>query len=540
MGTGASSTASQHWSGLVSDEGQCLIRHEGARIDAWHAGACGTNPLFWCGVRRHRGSPTREQLPPLVPCLRGDYDGDEINLHLPQGPHVTSELQHLLSVSEQVVTAQSGGPVVRLIQDAVAVLFWLTHIQPETYCPRELATVAFQQIAADMDVPSVLERLAQVRRSWTEQVPHDHPTKRAMAASGTDYMSTGYAIMSLCLPERCVFSGPEPATARLVSMYRVARHLPASLIPLDVQYGVFLGGMITADTVTGSRGLLNHIWQNHGPAEGLAFLSRVQRLTTSASLVGYCPSVGLDHCLLPEAVRTTAREMMAQAVCRYTAGVSAGPSRLPYRVDDEGSVYHTVGRLVQLRAESEAFVTRYVMGSRTSKGGTAASPARLNQIALLAMLATKGSVSNLIQCSHGLGQQIVSDSRLPVADFGRVFPHDPKDPEPAVAAESQGLLWRDCFIQGLSPLSFFVHAIAGREALVEGATSTAQSGYAMRLGVKAMESTTTEYDHTVRDGKHIIQFQYNGTGLSPKYQAVAANAGAIADLSSALATWIAQ
>ena len=62
----------------------------------------------------------------------------------------------------------------------------------------------------------------------------------------------------------------------------------------------------------------------------------------------------------------------------------------------------------------------------------------------------------------------------------------------------------------------------------------------MRLGVKAMESTTTEYDHTVRDGKHIIQFQYNGTGLSPKYQAVAANAGAIADLSSALATWIAQ
>ena len=36
--------------------------------------------------------------------------------------------------------------------------------------------------------------------------------------------------------------------------------------------------------------------------------------------------------------------------------------------------------------------------------------------------------------------------------------------------------------------------IAGREALVEGATSTAQSGYSMRLGVKALESTVSEYD----------------------------------------------
>jgi DNA-directed RNA polymerase beta' subunit len=46
-------------------------------------------------------------------------DGDEINLHLPQGVHVTAELQTILSVSEQIVTGQSGSPVVKLIQDAV-------------------------------------------------------------------------------------------------------------------------------------------------------------------------------------------------------------------------------------------------------------------------------------------------------------------------------------------------------------------------------------------------------------------------------------
>lgn len=37
----------------------------------------------------------------------------------------------------------------------------------------------------------------------------------------------------------------------------------------------------------------------------------------------------------------------------------------------------------------------------------------------------------------------------------------------------------------------------------------------MRLGVKAMESTVTEYDYTVRDNARIIQFRYNGSGLDP-------------------------
>ena len=72
----------------------------------------------------------------------------------------------------------------------------------------------------------------------------------------------------------------------------------------------------------------------------------------------------------------------------------------------------------------------------------------------------------------------MADSRLALGDYDRVFPQDPKF---TTCAESRGLLWNECFIEGLSPLAFFVHAIAGREALVEGATSTAQSGYSMRL-----------------------------------------------------------
>jgi hypothetical protein len=119
-------------------------------------------------------------------------------------------------------------------------------------------------------------------------------------------------------------------------------------------------------------------------------------------------------------------------------------------------------------------------------------------------------------------QQIIQDERLSVADYDRVFPHDPKFPPTGCSAESRGLLWNESFIEGLSPTAFFIHAIAGREALVVGATSTAQSGYSMRLigmvlwtstdpapGVKMMECDCTDYSYAVRDGAHhIVQFQY--------------------------------
>lgn len=87
---------------------------------------------------------------------------------------------------------------------------------------------------------------------------------------------------------------------------------------------------------------------------------------------------------------------------------------------------------------------------------TAASSAQTNQAALLCMLGTKGSISNLAQCSHSLGQQVIQDSRVPPMDFGRVFPHNIRDKP---SNEARGLLWNESFIEGLSPQAFFLHAI---------------------------------------------------------------------------------
>lgn len=93
---------------------------------------------------------------------------------------------------------------------------------PGTHCPPDLGNELFAQVAADVDV-DLHERLRDIRYQWEHRVRPDHPAKQAMAAAGVDYMRTGFALFSLCLPAGCVFAGRPPATLHLVGAYCQSR-----------------------------------------------------------------------------------------------------------------------------------------------------------------------------------------------------------------------------------------------------------------------------------------------------------------------------
>lgn len=55
-----------------------------------------------------------------------DFDGDEMNLHLPQSLEAKGEVIELASVSKMLVTPQSNRPVMGIVQDALTGINRLT------------------------------------------------------------------------------------------------------------------------------------------------------------------------------------------------------------------------------------------------------------------------------------------------------------------------------------------------------------------------------------------------------------------------------
>lgn len=160
---------------------------------------------------------------------------------------------------------------------------------------------------------------------------------------------------------------------------------------------------------------IHHVYLQHGPSAGLAFLDCLQRLTTSVSLhAGYNHSVGLDDCILGPVESLVARRIIEDRVeAAITTGAppSEETSGVPYRMQEREQ---TLGHLITVRAESEAYVVDRVLRPRHRRFAAACDPEAAalrpstmmdtNQIAILGMLGTKGSVSNLVQCTHALGQ----------------------------------------------------------------------------------------------------------------------------------------
>jgi DNA-directed RNA polymerase III subunit RPC1 len=62
----------------------------------------------------------------VCPPYNADFDGDEMNLHLPQTEEARAEAATLMEVRENLVTPRSGQPLITATQDFLTASFVLT------------------------------------------------------------------------------------------------------------------------------------------------------------------------------------------------------------------------------------------------------------------------------------------------------------------------------------------------------------------------------------------------------------------------------
>uniref|UniRef100_A0A0A9WB44 DNA-directed RNA polymerase n=1 Tax=Lygus hesperus TaxID=30085 RepID=A0A0A9WB44_LYGHE len=111
-------------------------------------------------------------------------------------------------------------------------------------------------------------------------------------------------------------------------------------------------------------------------------------------------------------------------------------------------------------------------------------PFPYNQLLMMTVSGAKGSNTNTIQMALGLGQQLFDGRRVKRMNSGKTLPcffvADKR-------ARAMGYA-RGRFASGIHPAEYTIHAMAGRDGLIDTAVKTSRSGHLQRCLIKGLES----------------------------------------------------
>jgi len=410
--------------------------------------------------------------PAVTTPFNADYDGDEMNAHVATDVRAVAESRFIMSVGAQLLSGQTNSPCAGLVQDGIIGCWRLT--DPRTRVSNDDA----MDYAMQLDATHRFDGSDFVRLP----PPVDDAGRR-----------TGLQIASLPLPDDFTWSN-ESRTIVVVRGELVAGRLDKRAVGPG---GVLLGALV----------------RKCGPARALAAFSDLQRIALRfLERRGF--SCGPRDSML-DPIRTIALSRSIDAVVRDAYAAAFDPT------------------VTAARAQREAVVVRN-LGALMDRIGRALPDALPADNALVEMhrSGAKGNAFNLCQITAALGQTLVEGRRPnPRADDAVAAgggtsggPFLPccyvrtsalPSPDAAVLAADRGFI-RQSYVRGLDPKAYFMHAMGGREGLVDTAVRTAESGYAQRKLMKALEDLKTEHDGTVRDAAgNIVQFRYGGDGYEP-------------------------
>jgi DNA-directed RNA polymerase II subunit RPB1 len=398
-----------------------------------------------------------------------DFDGDEMNLHVPQSLPARTEAELMMLSPRVIVSGQSNRPVMGIVQDSLIAAQKMT--KRGVFLERDLVFNILMWIT-----------------NWDGRVPPP-------AIMKPKELWTGKQILSLILPKINLKgkanSGPQPGDSNTFNAYD---HL------VTIIDGELVEGIIDKKTIgSGMGGIIHTAWLDVGWEDTARFMNQIQQVTNYWALQSSF-SIGVTDTVADVDTMKQIESTINNAKLQVLDLVRRGQS---------GSLEIQPGRTM---VESfEQFVNKVLNTARDASGKSAqASLDETNSVKAMVTAGSKGSFINISQIIACVGQQNVEGKRIPYGFKRRTLPHFTKDD---LGPESRGFV-ENSYLRGLSPQEFFFHAMGGREGLIDTACKTAETGYIQRRLVKAMETVMARYDGTLRtSGGNIVQFLYGEDGM---------------------------
>ncbi len=409
----------------------------------------------------------------VCPPYNADFDGDEMNLHVPQSEEAQTESRLLMQVQDQILSPRFGGPIIGAIRDFITTAYLLT--RKSTFLSKE--EVCRLLMAAGYDGPFPEPETKSPKPLWTGKqifslfIPKDlNYVLKATTCRGC----------TTCLHENC------PYDAYVV-----------------IKDGVLKCGVIDRRSIGAeqSESLLHRIIKDYGTYAGRQFLNRIcQLLKLFMALRGFTYS--FDELELSSAAHEKIKKAIQKFENRIQELIEA------YR---NGTLQRLPGQTMQ--ESFEIYVMNELAKARDKAGRIADEDFDIeNSGMMMTRTGARGSNLNIGQMTACVGQQSVRGKRIMRGYLERALPHfKVGDPSP----KARGFVYSS-YRDGLDPVEFFFHAMGGREGLVDTAVRTQQSGYMQRRLINALEHLRIEYDGTVRNSVgDIIQFWYGEDGVDP-------------------------
>ena len=384
-----------------------------------------------------------------------DFDGDEMNLHLPQTEEARAEAEELLKVQEHVKSPKMGGPIVGMLQDYVSGLYLLT--QKDLELSREKAF-------------NLLAEAGEHEKSLPE---------------GKDTI-TGRELVSLFIPDDISLTINEGEENEVV-----------------IEEGELIEGILDEDALGDYGGeIIQQLKIEYGSEKVTEFLNRVSRIG-AVYLTRRGFSISVEDLEVPDDATEEIHNLIDdtlddayQVIDDYRdeemdaiTGKTLDETREIRMTQTLNEVFTDIGEIIRDNVDEES--SAYIMADSGARG----------------------SMENVTTMAGLMGQNSVRDQRINRGYKDRTTSHFKKD---ELSPKARGFVSSN-ILEGMDAQEIFFHQMAQRKALMDKSLRTKTSGYMYRRLSNSLQDLTVREDQTVRNAQDdIVQFRAGEDGLDPQ------------------------
>ena len=350
-----------------------------------------------------------------------DFDGDEMNLHMPQDEESEAELKNLAAVPYQIISPANNQSIIGIFQDSLLGSYQFTRVG-----------VKFDSRAA-MNLLMALETV-----------------NESMFSNVADAQITNFDILSQIMPPLTIKYKKKSFGEK--EDYKTSNNV------LEIRDGKYLRGQLDKAVLgSGTNGLIHRACNDFNNMTSAKFIDDLQNIITEYMKVS-AYSVGISDLI----ANAETNNQIAKVIISKKTDVKALIDQLHIGVFE-----NKTGKTNDIEFENQVSNILNRAINDAGKIGVE-SLSKDNRFVTMVNAGSKGQDINISQMTSCLGQQAIDGKRIPYGFDSRTLPHFNKyDDSP----DARGFV-ESSFISGLRPEELFFHAMAGRIGLIDTAVKS--------------------------------------------------------------------